>query len=139
MPWESKQLPAEPDVVAPDGSFVRILLRLQGGSMAHFELPAGKTSVAVVHQTVEEIWFFLGGDGEMWRSDGDEDCVPVRAGTCITIPKRTRFQFRAHGSEPLTAVAITMPPWPGIGDGESTEVDGAWEPTVAAGPPSGSV
>ena len=88
MAWETKQLPAEPDVVAPDGSFVRVLLGLDGGSMAHFELPAGNTSVAVVHQTLEEIWFFLGGEGEMWRSGGDEDAVAVGAGTCITIPKR---------------------------------------------------
>jgi len=138
MPWETKQLPAEHQAVAPDGSLVRILLGLEGGSMAHFELPAGETSVAVVHQTLEEIWFFLGGEGEMWRSGGGNGPVRVKAGTCITIPKQTRFQFRAFGSGSLTAIGITMPPWPGIGEGECTEVDGPWEPTVAAGPPSGS-
>jgi mannose-6-phosphate isomerase-like protein (cupin superfamily) len=61
-------LSAAPVVVAPDGSDVRPLLQLSGGSLAHFELPPGRTSVAVVHRSVEEIWFFLGGHGEMWRS-----------------------------------------------------------------------
>jgi glucose/arabinose dehydrogenase len=35
--------------------------------MAHFALPSGQISTAVAHQTVEEIWFFLSGTGEMWR------------------------------------------------------------------------
>ena len=38
--------------------------------MAHFELPPGETSTAVAHRTVEEVWFFLGGRGEMWRRQG---------------------------------------------------------------------
>jgi hypothetical protein len=49
-------LPDAYDVLAPDGSEVRILLALAGGSMAHFSLPAGKVSRAVRHMTVEEIW-----------------------------------------------------------------------------------
>ena len=47
--FETKALSFEPDVTAPDGSEVRILLSLAGGSMAHFELAAGKTSIAVAH------------------------------------------------------------------------------------------
>ena len=52
-------LPEGPDVRAPDGLDVRVLLRLDGGSMAHFELSPGQTSIAVIHRRVEEIWFFL--------------------------------------------------------------------------------
>jgi len=63
----TKRLAATPDAVAPDGSAVRILARLAGGSMAHFELAAAQTSRAVAHSTVEEIWYFLAGRGEMWR------------------------------------------------------------------------
>ena len=96
--------------------------------MAHFELPPGGTSIAVAHHRVEEIWYFLAGRGEMWRQqDGREEVVPVMAGTCITIPAGTRFQFRSVGGEPLTAVAITMPPWPG--PDEAYEVPGKWEAT----------
>ena len=121
----TKRLPAAPDVVAPDGSDVRVLLALGGGSMAHFELAPGKTSVAVAHRTVEELWFFLGGRGEMWRKLGErEEVAPVEAGVCISIPVGTHFQFRSLGGAPLAAVAVTMPPWPG--DGEAYEVEGKW-------------
>jgi mannose-6-phosphate isomerase-like protein (cupin superfamily) len=131
MAWETKRLPARPDVVAPDGSDVRILLGLAGGTMAHFELAPGETSVAVVHRTVEEIWYFVGGRGEMWRAhDEREEVVEVEPGIALTIPVGTRFQFRALGSEPLAAVGVTMPPWPG--PDEAVTVDGRWPPTVAA-------
>ena len=61
------RLPTERDVVAPDGSDVRVLLALQGSSLAHFQVAPGETSIAVAHRTVEEIWYFLNGRGEMWR------------------------------------------------------------------------
>ena len=127
--FATKRLPAMPDAIAPDGSAVRVLLALAGGSLAHFELPAGTTSRAVAHRTVEEIWYFLGGRGEMWRRLGDqEEVVAVGPGVCITIPAGTRFQFRALGDEPLAAVGVTMPPWPG--DDEAYEVPGIWQATA---------
>ncbi|HLK57661.1 MAG TPA: cupin domain-containing protein [Chthonomonadaceae bacterium] len=127
--FDTKRLPTDPDAIAPDGSQVRILLRLAGGSQAHFELAGGQVSRAVVHRTVEEIWYFLQGQGEMWRKLGDqEEVVPVTAGVSLTLPVGTQFQFRAFGSEPLAAIGITMPPWPG--EGEAIIVQGKWEPTV---------
>ena len=111
--FDTRRLPATPDAVAKDGSDVRILLRLAGGSMAHFELPPGRTSIAVTHRTVEEIWYILSGRGEMWRKrDGQEAIVALEAGVCLTIPVGTHFQFRALGSEALAAIGVTMPPWP---------------------------
>ena len=127
--FASKPLPDAYDVLAPDGSEVRILLALTGGSMAHFRLPAGKVSRAVRHVTVEEIWYVLAGHGEMWRAqDGREEVVPVAAGLSLTIPVGTAFQFRAGGGAKLTAVAITMPPWPG--PDEAVFVEGRWAPTA---------
>ncbi len=127
--FATKRLAADVDVVAPDGSDVRILLGLAGGGAAHFQLAPGKTSRAVTHRTVEEIWFFVGGRGEMWRRQGDrEEVVAVEPGVCLTIPLGTRFQFRALAGEPLAAFGVTMPPWPG--DGEAIVVDGKWRPTV---------
>ncbi|HVN14487.1 MAG TPA: hypothetical protein VMT73_02010 [Anaerolineales bacterium] len=123
--FETKIISENPDVIAPDGSDVRILLSLSGGSMAHFSLAAGKTSVAVAHFAVEEIWYFLGGYGEMWRKlDEQEEIVNVEAGACITIPKGTHFQFRSIGPDSLSAIAITMPPWPG--EGAAYQVQGIW-------------
>ncbi|HBK04599.1 MAG TPA: hypothetical protein DDZ81_01910 [Acetobacteraceae bacterium] len=119
-------LPADFDVLAPDGSEVRILLSMAGGSMAHFRLPAGAVSKAVRHRTVEEIWYVVSGTGEMWRSDSG--IVALSAGICLTIPVGVSFQFRACENGALAAVAVTMPRWPG--DGEAEKADGHWTSTV---------
>jgi mannose-6-phosphate isomerase-like protein (cupin superfamily) len=127
--FRTMRLPAARDAIAPDGAEVRVLLGLKGGGMAHFELPPGQTSTAVTHRTVEEIWLFLSGRGEMWRRQGKhEEIVPVEPGVCLTIPLGTHFQFRSLGHEALGAVGVTMPPWPG--EGEATIVQGKWQPTV---------
>lgn len=131
--FDTKSLPATRDAVAPDGSDVRVLVATTRGSFAHFELVAGETSLAVRHRTVEEIWYFLQGRGEMWRRlDGYEETVEVGPGVCITIPMGTAFQFRAMADGSLTAIGATMPPWPGAG--EAVIVDGPWKPTLRAGP-----
>ena len=130
--YETKRLPVAPDAVAPDGSAVRILAAVSGGGLAHFELGPGETATAVAHHTIEEIWYFLTGRGEMWRKLDDQETVePVDAGVCITIPVGTRFQFRSFGHEPLAAIGATMPPWPG--EGEAYVVEGKWTPTVPPG------
>ena len=129
--FATKRLPAAHDAVAPDGSDVRILLALDRGGVAHFELPPGRTSIAVTHRTVDEIWFFLSGSGEMWRKQGErEEIVRVERGVCLTIPLGTHFQFRAVGTEPLAAVGVTMPPWPG--EGEAVIVQGIWSASSAS-------
>jgi mannose-6-phosphate isomerase-like protein (cupin superfamily) len=124
----TKRLPEEPDLLAPDGSEVRVLLALAGGSMAHFRLAPGQVSLPVRHRTVEEIWYVLSGRGHMWRSrEAIQDVTELSAGTCLTIPVGWSFQFRAM-DEGLDAVAVTMPPWPGAEEAEV--VPGLWEPTV---------
>ena len=55
--FDTMQLPETPDVIAPDGSDVRVLLQLGQGSMAHFELGAGQVSRPVAHHSVDEIWY----------------------------------------------------------------------------------
>jgi mannose-6-phosphate isomerase-like protein (cupin superfamily) len=123
--FQTVQLPGTPDVVAPDGSDVRILLQLGRGSMAHFQLGAGQVSRPVAHHVVDEIWYVVAGHGRMWRRQAQrEEMVVLRSGTCVSIPAGTHFQFRADGSGPLAAVGVTMPPWPGAG--EAYEVPGPW-------------
>jgi mannose-6-phosphate isomerase-like protein (cupin superfamily) len=127
--FATKMLPRDPDVLAPDGSEVRILLATGQGSMAHFRLAPGRVSRAIVHRTVDEIWFVLAGRGEMWRArDGRKEVTELSVGLSLTIPAGTEFQFRAGPGEPLQAVAITMPPWPG--DSEAVFVPGCWTATV---------
>jgi mannose-6-phosphate isomerase-like protein (cupin superfamily) len=127
--FATMQLPEERTVVAPDGCDVRVLLALRGGSMAQFELAAGKISRAVTHRTVEEIWFVTAGQGEMWRKQGsDEEVVTLQPGVCITIPLGTQFQIRASNVEAVSALAITMPPWPD--EVEAIAVPGPWIATT---------
>jgi mannose-6-phosphate isomerase-like protein (cupin superfamily) len=127
--YETKRLPVVPDAIAPDGSAVWLLPQVDRGSLAHFELGPGEVATAVAHRTIEEIWYFLNGRGEMWRKLNDQETVePVDAGVSITIPVGTHFQFRCDGHEPLSAIGVTMPPWPG--EGEAYVVEGKWTPTV---------
>jgi mannose-6-phosphate isomerase-like protein (cupin superfamily) len=120
-----RRLPEDYDVLAPDGSEVRVLASSPRGSMAHFTLPPGQVSQAVAHHTVEEIWFIISGQGEMWRKiDDRETVVGLSAGVSLTILVGTHFQFRNLGAEPLQAVGVTMPPWPGMD--EAYTVTGKW-------------
>lgn len=120
---------AEADTMAPDGSEVRLLAASDRGSMAHFRLSAGATSKAVRHSSVEELWFFTAGNGEMWRRRGKrEETVSVAPGVSIAISPGTSFQFRAGRGAALEAVAVTMPPWPGAEEAKPAE--GLWQATV---------
>jgi mannose-6-phosphate isomerase-like protein (cupin superfamily) len=131
--FDTRLLPGARDDVAPDGSDVRILLQLARGGMAHFELGARRVSRAVAHHSVDEIWYILRGHGQMWRRQaGREETVPLRPGTCISIPAGTHFQFRSTSGGPLAAVGVTMPPWPG--GHEAYGVPGPW-PADPSGPP----
>jgi mannose-6-phosphate isomerase-like protein (cupin superfamily) len=122
-------LASAPLVKAPDGSDVRPLLSLPGGSLAHFELAGDRASIAVAHRSVEEIWFVIGGRGEMWRkAEEREEITALAAGVSLTIPLGTAFQFRSLGPEPLAIMAITMPPWPG--EGEAYRVKSKWPSSV---------
>jgi mannose-6-phosphate isomerase-like protein (cupin superfamily) len=122
-------LPEAADVIAPDGCEVRILAGTDRGSMAHFSLAPGEVSRAVAHRTVEEVWYFLAGSGRMWRRfEEQEEVVAVAPGVSLAIPLGARFQLRNDGGEPLAAVAVTMPPWPGAD--EAYFVDGKWPASV---------
>jgi mannose-6-phosphate isomerase-like protein (cupin superfamily) len=127
--FATKVIAEAPDVIAPDGSEVRLLGGSVRGSMAAFRLAPGAVSKAVAHRTVEEIWYFIAGQGRMWRRLGEaEEVTEVSPGVSVTIPTGAHFQFRCDGGEPLEAVAVTMPPWPGAD--EAYPVAGKWEPTV---------
>lgn len=132
LPFATQALAADPDATAPDGTAVRLLLQLAGGSMAHFELPAGAVSHAVTHRTVEELWYVVAGRGLLWRRASDHESVePLAPGVAATIPLGAWFQFRAADDGPLAFVAVTMPPWPGVE--EAVAVKGPWTPTVPDG------
>lgn len=129
MAFQTVELPDVPDAIAPDGSEVRLLCRLRGGSMAQFRLPPGACARAVVHRTVEELWFVTAGEGELWRraAGGEDELVALRPGVALSIPVGTAFQFRATAGSEVAVLAVTMPPWPG--DDEAMPASGPWQPT----------
>ena len=124
--FQTRPISEEPDVTAPDGADVRLLVTSPRGSMAHFELAPGAVSKAIMHKTVEELWFITAGEGEMWRRAGDvEEVTELHPGLSLSIPVGTHFQYRNTSEEdPLEAVAVTMPPWPG--EDEAVAVKGNW-------------
>lgn len=118
---------------APDGSWVRPLAGTERGSMATFRLPAGRVAAAVVHRSVEEVWFVGSGAGQIWRRhDGIEQIDPLEPGSSLALPVGCEFQFRATEDAELFIVGVTMPPWPG--EGEARIVNGPWTPTPTPTP-----
>jgi mannose-6-phosphate isomerase-like protein (cupin superfamily) len=126
---DTRMLALDADVIAPDGCEVRLLAQTPRGSMAHFTLGPGQVARAVAHRSVEELWYFLSGQGRMWRRQGEaEEIAEVAPGVSLAIPLGTHFQLRNDGAEPLAAVAVTMPPWPG--EDEAFLVAGKWPASV---------
>jgi mannose-6-phosphate isomerase-like protein (cupin superfamily) len=85
-PWQTLSTAPQRDVLAPDGSEIRLLAQTSRGSMVHCALPPGQVTVAVAHRTVEELWYCLRGRGEMWRRLGEAQetkrpwrCAPASA------------------------------------------------------------
>src|ERR1700730_9463869 len=109
-----------PDAIAPDGSDVYFLVTdARRASLVEVRLAAGRTSRPVRHRTVEEIWYFLAGDGRVWRPppDGKGQMSEVGPGSVLLIPTGWAFQFQA-GTEELRFLCYTSPPWPGEHEAE---------------------
>lgn len=129
MAFSTETVATADEVTAPDGSMVRVLAVARRGSMAYFTLPPYGIARAVRHRTVEELWFIISGRGRMWLCGADaERTIVLENGVSLAIPCNTAFQFRSDSAEPLHAVGVTMPPWPG--DDEAHFVAGPWDATV---------
>jgi mannose-6-phosphate isomerase-like protein (cupin superfamily) len=121
--FQSRSVGKEYDLLAPDGSEIRELVKVERGSMVHCRLLAGQVAQAVRHQTVEELWYCLAGAGEVWRRDGgQEEVTRLEPGVSVSIPCGTAFQIRATTT--LELVIATMPPWPG--PREAVALAGKW-------------
>lgn len=123
-----------PDAVAPDGSDIHFrVLDAERASLVEVELAPGQTGRPVRHRTVEEIWYFLAGSGEVWLQspDGSSDEIrTVEPGDVVVIPTGVAFQFRALGAEALRFLCYTSPPWPGADEAVPVDAGGLGSPTV---------
>jgi mannose-6-phosphate isomerase-like protein (cupin superfamily) len=104
--FQTKHLPMDRMAIAPDGSDVRVLLGLASGGMAHFELGPGQISKAVTHRSVEEIWYFLSGRGQMWRrQNGEASIVDVYPAYVSRYPLALTFSFAHSATSPWLPLA----------------------------------
>jgi mannose-6-phosphate isomerase-like protein (cupin superfamily) len=114
------------DAIAPDGAAVRLLVQGCRGSLSDYQLSSETVGQAIRHRTVEEIWYFTAGVGELWLHRGDgEERRDLRPGVAVVIQPGTGYQLRALGPQPLRFIIATMPPWPGEGEAE-TITGGLW-------------
>ena len=110
-----------PDAVAPDGSDIYFLVTdARAASLVEVRLAPGSTSRAVRHRTVEEIWYFLAGEGRVWRRPpgGETEVSAVGPGSVLRIPTGWAFQFQAGANAELRFLCYTSPAWPGDQEAE---------------------
>lgn len=120
---------AEYDVLAPDGSQITFLTSMERASMVLCTVPPGMTTQAVTHRSVEEVWYIVSGDGQIWRKNAEgETITELHPGVGLNILLGVHFQFRCTGTPPLRIVITTIPPWPG--EDEAIAVENHWLPTV---------
>ncbi len=113
------------DYHAPDGSEIYLLANGSKGGLCQCILPVGAKSHATSHKTVEELWYFFEGQGEVYRKGiNNNKPTEVNPGTSLVIPVHTIFQFRNTGEVPLKFIIVTMPPWPG--KSEANSESGIW-------------
>lgn len=125
---------AVPDATAPDGSEIYFrVLDARRASLVEVVLQPRRTSRPVRHRSVEEIWFFLAGSGDVWLRSADgavDDIRHVEPGETVTIPTGWAFQFRSTGREPLRFLCWTSPPWPGGEEAELVPRGGLGRPVL---------
>jgi mannose-6-phosphate isomerase-like protein (cupin superfamily) len=127
------------DAIAPDGSEVRLLIdqrhQATRASLCEVTLAGGQVSRPVWHQRVEEVWYVLEGQGQVWRRPPGAEAASVAPvfvgpGDALAIPKGWRFQFSAGGNGALRFLCYTTPPWPGPEEAQPAEHGGLGEATV---------
>ena len=121
-------MPGLPDSIAPDGSEIRLLVTdARQASLVEVTLAAGQVTRPVRHRTVEEIWYFLEGEGRVWVAGAVQEVMP---GSRVVIPTGSGFQFAAGPGGPLRFLCYTSPPWPGAEEAEPLPEGGLGAATV---------
>jgi len=101
-------------VTAPDGSSLHLLARTKHASLCHGELKANTVSTAVMHKTVEELWYVLSGEGSFYCEALNAGApFDIGDGTSFALPPRSVFQFKCTSEHSLRFVITTLPAWPG--------------------------
>ena len=129
--WDSVPAKVEADYVAPDGLAVfagATTDRAGNASVARFELTPHFVAKAVVHRTVDEIWYCLEGRGELWLYEpksGSKEVISLEPGVSVSIPQGVHFQSRNLSESRLVILGVTSPMWPDHPD-EAVAVPDHW-------------
>ena len=116
----------DPDEIAPDGSLIYWLRRNEYASTCLCVLPPGHQSLPARHPRLQELWYVMSGQGQLYRSSANGGLpVALRAGVGVSIAAGEVFQFCAHRDSALTIHITTTPPWAGEHDVE-TGLTGYW-------------
>lgn len=107
-----RQLAAQAPFTTKDGSTIRSILDLsnapvQNQSLAEASLPPGTATQRHYHQTTEEFYFILDGNGLMEINGASQ---PVQPGDAILIPPGAWHQITATTS-PLRFLCCCSPPY----------------------------
>jgi mannose-6-phosphate isomerase-like protein (cupin superfamily) len=128
---------SEPDYISPDGAEIRLILRPEVEGVRHHSVceavfQPGQVSRAVRHRNVEESWYLLEGEADVWRRPPDGSPATVTSlapGDALNIPPGYAFQLRVVGARRLRMLCSTAPPWPGPDEAIATE-GGLGKPTA---------
>lgn len=111
------------DYISPDGAEIRLILRPKVEGVAHHSVcearfAPGQVSRATRHRTVEESWYVLEGEADVWRRApgapaADGTVTRIGPGDALNVPTGFTFQVRVTGSHPLRLLCSNAPPWPG--------------------------
>ena len=111
---------AAPDVIAPDGAEIRVLVDQSRGatqlSLAEAHVKPGERTACVSHRTIEEVWYIVQGTGRFHRltpAGVNEGTEKVMAGDALLIPVGHRFWVENSGVEDLRFLCCDAPAWPG--------------------------
>jgi len=87
---QSMCLPAHADTLAPDGSQIRLLLTLPGGSAVHCTLPAGGVSLAVNRGNAAAMFRLKPGNTVEIRAVADTEPITVQSPAVRAMTPRSR-------------------------------------------------
>src|SRR5207237_254953 len=104
-----------PDAIAPDGSDIYFLVTdARLASLVEVRLAPGRASKPVRHRTVEEIWYFLAGEGRVWRRPpaGAPQGPAVRPRAARPAPANARDRRGTSAAGPRAAPPARPSPGP---------------------------
>jgi mannose-6-phosphate isomerase-like protein (cupin superfamily) len=106
-------LSAEPDAISPGGGAeIRHILSSPLGDLTHAVCPAGQVAPTHLLPALDEAYYVLAGEGEIWRStDRRTGVTALVPGRWVQMPAGTKFQYRASRDASLVFLVVVLPTW----------------------------